>query len=120
IDFTGQVCADSIGTKLYSGIGGQLDFIYGSSRSKGGIPIIALPSSARLKNGQFISKIMPTLKTGAGITVTRNQIHYVVTEYGAVNLYGKSIRERTLLLISIAHPQFRDELFVKAKDMKYV
>jgi len=120
IDFTGQVCADSIGTKLYSGIGGQLDFIYGASRSKGGIPIIALPSSARLKNGQFISKINPTLKTGAGITVTRNQIHYVVTEFGAVNLYGKSIRERTQLLISIAHPQFRDELIDKAREMKYV
>jgi len=120
VDFTGQVCADSIGSKLYSGIGGQLDFIYGSSRSKGGLPIIALPSFTQLKNGQSISKIVSTLKPGAGVTVTRNNVHYVVTEYGAVDLYGKSIRDRTSLLISIAHPQFRDELYEKAKEMKYV
>ncbi len=120
VDFTGQVCADSIGTYLFSGIGGQLDFIYGASRSKGGLPIIALPSTATMKNGEKISKIVPTLKPGAGITVTRNHVHYIATEYGIVDLYGKPIRERTELLISIAHPEFRDELRAQAQKLKYV
>ena len=93
VDLTGQVCADSIGPRLYSGVGGQVDFIYGASRSKGGKPIIALPSSATVK-GQLVSKIVPMLKPGAGVVTTRNHVHYVVTEYGVADLYGKTIRQR--------------------------
>ena len=104
VDLTGQVCADSIGSKLYSGVGGQLDFIYGASRSKGGVPIIALPS--RAKN---FSRIVSMLKPGAGVVTTRNHVHFVVTEYGIADLYGKSIRQRALALIQIAHPQFREK-----------
>lgn len=115
IDLTGQVCADSIGTKLYSGVGGQLDFIYGASRSKGGVPIIALPSTAR-----DFSRIVPTLKQGAGVVTTRNHIHYVVTEYGVVDLYGKTIQQRAQLLIDVAHPQFREELTKEAKALHYI
>jgi 4-hydroxybutyrate CoA-transferase len=115
VDLTGQVCADSIGPKLYSGIGGQLDFIYGASRSRGGVPIIALPSTAR----QF-SRIVPMLKQGAGVVTGRNHVHYVVTEYGVANLYGKTIRQRAQALISIAHPQFRDELTYQAKELHYL
>lgn len=115
IDLTGQVCADSIGTKLYSGVGGQLDFIYGASRSKGGVPIIALPSTAR-----DFSRIVPTLKQGAGVVTTRNHIHYVVTEYGVVDLYGKTIKQRAQLLIDVAHPQFREELTKEAKALHYI
>lgn len=120
VDLTGQVCADSIGPKFYSGVGGQLDFIYGSSLSEGGLPIIALPSTTTLRNGTVVSRIAPTLNLGAGVTVTRNHIHYVVTEYGMVDLYGRSIRERANLLISIAHPNFRDELRRQAKALNYV
>jgi len=115
IDLTGQVCADSIGTKLYSGVGGQLDFIYGASRSKGGVPIIALPSTAR-----DFSRIVPTLKQGAGVVTTRNHIHYVVTEYGVADLYGKTIHQRAQSLIDIAHPQFREELTKEAKALHYI
>jgi len=115
IDLTGQVCADSIGTRLYSGVGGQLDFIYGASRSKGGVPIIALPSTT--KN---FSKIVTTLKTGAGVVTSRNHVRYIVTEYGIADLYGKSIRQRAAQLINIAHPQFRDELRSQAKDLNYL
>ena len=115
IDLTGQVCADSIGTKLYSGVGGQLDFIYGASRSKGGVPIIALPSTAR-----DFSRIVPTLKQGAGVVTTRNHIHYVVTEYGVADLYGKTIQQRAQLLIDVAHPQFREELTKEAKALHYI
>ena len=115
VDLTGQICADSIGTKLYSGVGGQLDFIYGASRSKGGVPIIALPSTAR-----DFSRIVPTLKEGAGVVTTRNHIHYVVTEYGIADLYGKTIRERAQALINVSHPQFRDELTEKAKELHYI
>jgi 4-hydroxybutyrate CoA-transferase len=93
IDLTGQVCADSIGPKFFSGIGGQLDFIYGASRSKGGIPIIAMPSTNIMKDGTPISKIVPMLKQGAGVVTGRNHVHYVVTEYGVADLYGKSIRQ---------------------------
>ncbi len=106
IDLTGQVCADSIGQRMYSGVGGQADFILGAAHSPGGFPIIAM--TARTKAG--ISKIAPTLRVGAGVTVTRAHVHWVVTEYGAVNLYGKSLRERAQLLISIAHPDDRAQL----------
>ena len=115
IDLTGQICADSIGTKLYSGVGGQLDFIYGASRSKGGVPIIAVPSTAK-----DFSRIVPTLKKGAGVVTTRNHIHYVVTEYGVADLYGKTIHERAQSLIDVAHPQFREELTKEAKALHYI
>ena len=115
IDLTGQICADSIGTKLYSGVGGQLDFIYGASRSKGGVPIIALPSTAK-----DFSRIVTTLKQGAGVITTRNHVHYVVTEYGVASLYGKTIRERALALINVSHPQFRDELTKEAAELHYI
>lgn len=115
VDLTGQVCADSIGPKIYSGVGGQLDFIYGASRSKGGIPIIALPSTAR----QF-SRIVPMLKTGAGVVTTRNHVRYIVTEYGIADLYGKTIRQRAHDLINIAHPEFRDNLMRQAGELHYI
>ena len=115
VDLTGQVCADSIGPKLFSGIGGQLDFIYGASRSKGGVPIIALPSTAR----QF-SRIVPMLKQGAGVVTGRNHVHYVVTEYGVAALYGKTIRQRAQSLIGVAHPDFREELTRSAKELHYL
>jgi len=113
IDLTGQVCSDSIGTKFYSGIGGQIDFIRGAAHSEGGKPIIAIPSTTKdLK----YSRIVPTLRQGAGVVTTRGDVHYVVTEYGAVNLFGKSIQERAKALINIAHPKFRDELTKFAKE----
>lgn len=115
VDLTGQICADSIGTRLYSGVGGQLDFVYGASRSKGGVPIIALPSTAK-----DFSRIVPTLKLGAGVVTTRNHIHYVVTEYGVANLYGKTIRERAQQLINVAHPDFREELTKEAQALHYI
>ena len=107
IDLTGQVCADSIGTRIYSGFGGQLDFIRGAARSKGGVPIIALPSTA--KEGA-ISRLVDTLIPGSGVVTTRADVHYVVTEYGVANLYGRSLRERARSLIELAHPDFRGEL----------
>ena len=115
VDLTGQVCADSIGPKLYSGIGGQLDFIYGASRSKGGVPIIALPSTAK----EF-SRIVPMLKQGAGVVTGRNHVRYIVTEFGIADLYGKSIRQRARALINIAHPKFRDELTRQAIELHYL
>ncbi len=115
VDLTGQVCADSIGPKLYSGIGGQLDFIYGASRSKGGVPIIALPSTAK----EF-SRIVPMLKQGAGVVTGRNHVRYIVTEFGIADLYGKSIRQRARALINIAHPKFRDELNRQAIELHYL
>ena len=117
VDLTGQVCADSIGKKLYSGIGGQVDFIRGAAKSEGGVPVIALPSTT--KNGQ-ISRIVPTLKSGAGVVTSRGDVHYVVTEFGAVNLYGKTIQERAASLIEISHPDFRDELRQFAKENYYI
>lgn len=120
VDLTGQVCADSIGPKFYSAVGGQMDFIYGASRSEGGLPIIAMPSTTRLRDGTIISRITPLLKHGAGVTTSRNHVHFVVTEYGMVDLYGKSIRQRANLLISIAHPQFREELFYQARQLNYL
>lgn len=111
IDITGQVCADSIGSQVFSGVGGQMDFIRGAARSEGGKPIIALSSVT--KNG--LSKIVPFLKQGAGVVTTRAHVHYVVTEYGVAYLYGKSIEERVKLLISIAHPAHREYLYNSSK-----
>jgi 4-hydroxybutyrate CoA-transferase len=119
VDLTGQVCADSIGPRLYSGVGGQVDFIYGASRSKGGRPIIGMPSSAVVK-GKLMSKIVPMLKQGAGVVTTRNHVHYVVTEYGIADLYGKTIRQRASALIEVAHPEFREELEKAAHELKYL
>jgi acyl-CoA hydrolase len=107
VDLTGQVCADSIGTQPYSGVGGQLDFMRGAARSKGGKPIIALPSTARQGT---ISRIVPALDPGAGVVTTRADVQYVVTEYGVAYLHGKTLRQRAEALIAIAHPSFRDSL----------
>lgn len=112
VDITGQVCSDSIGTYIYSGFGGQVDFIRGAVHSKGGKPIIALPSTAK---GGEMSRIVPYLKKGAGVVTTRADVMYVVTEYGVAYLHGKNLKERTEALISIAHPDFRDELIEEAK-----
>jgi acyl-CoA hydrolase/RimJ/RimL family protein N-acetyltransferase len=117
IDLTGQVCADSLGHKFYSGIGGQVDFIRGCARSRGGKPIIAMPSTAK---GDTVSRIVSTLTEGAGVVTTRGDVHYVVTEYGIAYLHGKSIRERVLSLINIAHPKFRKELIQAAKSQGYI
>ena len=106
IDITGQVCADSIGTYQYSGIGGQMDFMRGASLSEGGKPIIALPSAT----AKGISRIVPQLKPGAGVVTTRGHVHHIVTEYGEVNLYGRNMEQRARLLISIAHPDHREAL----------
>jgi len=113
VDLTGQVCSDSMGTRLYSGIGGQVDFIRGAAHSDGGKGIIALPSIT--KDGK-ISRIVPKLKSGAGVVTSRGDVHYVITEYGVALLFGKSIKERVLALIKISHPRFRDELTKFAKD----
>lgn len=107
IDLSGQVCSDSIGFAPYSGVGGQVDFIRGAARSRGGVPIIALPSTAQ---GGAISRIVPALKPGAGVVTSRADVHWVVTEYGAVNLHGKTLRQRAEALVSIAHPAFQAEL----------
>lgn len=117
IDLTGQVCADSMGNKFYSGFGGQVDFIRGAAKSEGGKPVIALPSTA--KNGT-ISRITARLADGAGVTTSRGDVHFVATEYGIVNLHGKTIRQRVELLISIAHPEFREELETFAKEQHYL
>ena len=117
IDLTGQVCADSLGTKFYSGIGGQVDFNSGAARSAGGRAIIALPSTAQ--NGT-ISRIVATLTPGAGVVTSRGSAHYIVTEYGVAYLHGKSVQERAMALISIAHPDFREELLAKAIEYKYL
>ncbi len=106
IDLTGQVCADSLGMRMYSGVGGQLDFIYGASRSEGGRPIIAMPS----RTTKGVSKIVPVLDPGAGVVTPRSRVHFVATEYGIVDLYGKPLQQRARLLISIAHPECREEL----------
>ena len=106
IDLTGQVCADSIGTLQYSGIGGQMDFIRGASLSPGGKPIIALPSVT----SKGLSRLVPFLKEGAGVVTTRGHVHWVVTEYGKVNLFGKSLKQRGKALIEIAHPDHRESL----------
>lgn len=117
VDLTGQICADSIGDRFYSGFGGQVDFIRGAARSPEGKPIIALLSTA--KNGT-LSRIVSRLKPGAGVVTTRADVHYVVTEHGVANLHGKTVRERALALIHVAAPQFRDELMKEARDRKLV
>ena len=106
VDLSGQVCADSLGDKIYSGVGGQIDFVYGSTRAKGGKAIIAMPSTTK----RGINKIVPALDLGSGAVTTRNHIHWFITEYGAVNLYGKSLQERAKLIISVANPKFQEEL----------
>jgi len=117
IDLTGQVCADSIGTKFFSGIGGQVDFVRGAAHSEGGKPIIALPSAT--KDLKF-SKIVPMLKPGAGVVTSRGDVHYVVTEYGVAYLFGKSIQERVRALIEISHPAFRQGLTEFAKNTYHI
>ena len=117
IDLTGQVCADSLGSHFFSGIGGQVDFNRGAARSPGGRAIIALESTAR--NGE-ISRIVTRLTPGAGVVTTRGEAHYVVTEYGVAYLHGKSVRERAMALISIAHPKFREQLFREAIEARYL
>lgn len=117
IDLTGQVCSDSIGDRLYSGIGGQVDFIRGAARSKGGKPIIALQSTAQ---SGVVSRIVPRLSRGAGVVTTRGDVHWVVTEWGAVNLHGLTVRERAMALISLAHPRFRPWLIAEAKRAKLI
>lgn len=117
VDLTGQVCADSMGTTPYSGFGGQLDFVRGAARSKGGKPIIALPSTA--KNGR-LSRIVPVLDPGSGVVTGRGDVHYVVTEHGVAYLWGKTLRQRAEALIAIADPKFRDELYDYAARVHYV
>jgi 4-hydroxybutyrate CoA-transferase len=117
VDLTGQVCADSIGHYFYSGFGGQVDFIRGAARSKGGKPIIALPSTA--KQGT-LSRITTRLAAGAGVTTSRGDVHYVVTEYGVADLYGRTIRQRVRALIGIAHPSYREELERFAYEHKFM
>lgn len=117
VDLTGQVCSDSLGTYFYSGIGGQVDFLRGAAHSRGGKPIIALPSTAR--NGQM-TRIVPTLAPGAGVVTSRGLVQYVVTEYGVAYLHGKTIRERAKALIEIAHPGFRDELYAYCERTKWL
>jgi acetyl-CoA hydrolase len=119
VDLTGQVCSDSIGPRFYSGVGGQVDFIYGASRSQGGVPIIALPSTAQVK-GQTVSKIVATIKPGGGVMTTRNHVRFVVTEHGVAELYAKNVRQRARALINIAAPEFRDELEKNAQAMRYL
>jgi acetyl-CoA hydrolase len=114
VDLTGQVCADSIGHKLYSGIGGQLDFVRGAARSRGGKSVIALPSTAR---GGETSRIVAGLRPGAGVVTTRGDVHFVATEYGVADLFGASIRDRATALIAIAHPAFREQLEEAAREL---
>src|SRR5665811_863096 len=116
IDLTGQVCSDSLGYAFYSGIGGQVDFMRGAARSRGGKPVICLPSEA----AEGRSRIVPHLSEGAGVVTTRGGVHYVVTEHGIAYLHGKSIRERAMALIQIAHPDHRAELLAHAKERRYI
>jgi acyl-CoA hydrolase len=115
VDLTGQVCSDSIGSYIYSGFGGQVDFIRGAARSRGGRPVIALPSTAK---GGLMSRIVPYLKEGAGVVTSRADVHYVVTEHGVANLFGKNLRERVEALVLIADPRFQDELLRAARERK--
>jgi acyl-CoA hydrolase len=115
IDLTGQVCADSIGHRIYSGIGGQMDFVRGAAMSRGGKPVIALPSTAA---GGGVSRIVAQLRPGAGVVTTRGHVHWVVTEYGAVDLHGRTLAERGRLLASIAHPDHREPLLAALHDLR--
>ncbi len=117
IDLTGQVCADSIGTRFYSGVGGQVDFIRGAARSKGGLPIIAFTSTAK---GDTISRIVPMLTQGAGVVTSRNDVHYIATEYGVASLHGKSVQQRVHELVGVAHPKFREDLMRSARELGYI
>jgi acyl-CoA hydrolase len=117
VDLTGQVCSDSIGTRIYSGFGGQVDFIRGAAHAEEGKPIIALPATAR---GGQESRIVPLLKEGAGVVTSRGDVHYVVTEYGIAFLHGKNLKERAQALIDIAHPDFREELLAAAKERLFL
>ena len=117
VDITGQVCADSIGPKNYSGFGGQVDFIRGAARSENGKPMMAFTSTAK---GGTVSRIAPYLKQGAGVTTTRADVHYIITEYGIADMFGKSVRERVKALIEIAHPNFREELERYAYEVKFL
>lgn len=117
VDVTGQVCSDSIGTRPYSGFGGQVDFMRGASRAKGGKPVIALPSTTK---GGTVSRIVPMLDAGAGVVTTRADVHYVVTEYGVAYLHGRNLRQRAEALIAIAHPEFRDRLYEFAVNAHYM
>jgi acyl-CoA hydrolase len=116
IDLTGQVCADSFGHRIHSGIGGQMDFIRGAAMSREGKPIIALPATAK---GGTVSRIVPELAAGAGVVTTRGHVHWVVTEFGAVDLHGRTLAERARLLVEIAHPDFRGELRAAASSRRY-
>ena len=120
VDLTGQVCADSIGPRPYSGVGGAMDFGYGAARSRGGRPIVALPSTVTLRDGTRLSRIVAMLKLGAGVTTTRNHVHYIVTEFGTAYLYGKTIRQRARALIEVAHPDYREELERAAGELKFL
>jgi acyl-CoA hydrolase/GNAT superfamily N-acetyltransferase len=117
VDLTGQVCSDSQGTRFYSGVGGQVDFIRGAAMCKGGKPIIAMPSTAK---GATVSRIVPTLAEGAGVVTSRADVHYVITEYGVAYLHGRTVRERALELIHVAHPKFRAELLEAIQDRAYL
>jgi 4-hydroxybutyrate CoA-transferase len=117
IDITGQVCADSMGSEFFSGAGGQIDFVRGAARSEGGMTFIALPSTAQ---GGTISRIVPRLRHGAGVVTTRYDVHHVATEYGAVDLWGRTIDERVHALVSITHPDFREDLMRYAREEHYV
>lgn len=117
VDLTGQVCADSIGAKFYSGVGGQVDFVRGAARSKGGMSFIALPSTAK---NDTISRIAPQIKPGSGVTTSRNDVRFIVTEYGVADLFGRSISERVQALVNIAHPAFREGLLAYAREQHYL
>lgn len=120
VDLTGQVNSDSIGHEFYSGIGGQADFVRGAGRAPEGKPIMVLPSTATLPDGEVVSRIRPYLQPGSGVVVPRHEVHYVITEWGIAYLYGKNVRERVLQMINIAHPDFREELLEQAKEWNYV
>jgi acyl-CoA hydrolase/GNAT superfamily N-acetyltransferase len=120
VDLTGQVNSDSLGHRFYSGIGGQVDFVRGAGRAREGKPIMVLPSTATLEDGSIVSRIVPFLQPGSGVVITRGDIHYVATEWGIAYLYGKSVRERVLEMINVAHPDFREELLEHAKKWNYI
>jgi acetyl-CoA hydrolase len=117
VDLTGQVCADSLGARFYSGVGGQVDFFRGAARSEGGRPIVALPATAK---GGTVSRIDVELPPGSGVTTSRNDVHYVVTEFGVAALHGRTIRERVHALVGIAHPEFREKLLAGARANHWI